>query len=182
MLSARVASAKSKRHSRKRRNPSAAPRAVVSSRRDARTGRQAEAARELRRSSRQLGREGERPESPFGGLPISEIGILVGLVALVIGFIKGGGAVLVVGIVIVGLSVLEVTAREHFSGYRSHTVLLAAVPSVAVEAGIALVFGVPTQHALLFVYVAPLFALLFWLLRRRFQTARHARVTRPPGP
>ena len=44
-----------------------------------------------------LGREGERPEGPFGGLPISELAILVGLIASVIGFIQGGGPALIVG-------------------------------------------------------------------------------------
>ena len=33
---------------------------------------------EQRRGQRQLGTEGERPASPFGGLPISELAILAG--------------------------------------------------------------------------------------------------------
>ena len=45
-----------------------------------------------------------------------------------------------------------------------------------------LLFGVPAQQAPLLVFVAPIFAVLFWLLRKRFQSARHARVTRPPAP
>lgn len=185
MLRADVAPPKSKRRSRKRRNPAAAPRAVASGRRVERAERQAQAARELRRGARSAGREGERPEGPFGGLPVSEMGILIGTIALVIGFFTGGGPVLIVGIVVLGLAVLEVTAREHFSGYRSHTTLLAALPAVAVESLVVLVFGVPRQRALLIVFVAPVFAVLFWLLRRRFAAARQARVTRlarPPGP
>ncbi len=177
-----MASPKSKRRTRKRRNPGAAPRAVASSRRVARAERQAEAVREVRRGERSAGREGERPESPFGGLPISEIGILIGTIALVIGFFTGGGPVLIVGIVVLGLAVLEVTAREHFSGYRSHTTLLAALPAAAVESLVVLVFGVPRQRALLLVFVAPVFAVLFWLLRRRFATTRQARVTRRSAP
>lgn len=177
-----MASPKSKRRSRKRRNPEAAPRAVPSARRDDRAERRAQAARERRRGRRQLGREGERPESPFGGLPISEIAILIGFVALVIGFLRGGGPTLVVGIIICALGVVEVTAREHFSGYRSHTALLAAIPAVAIEAGIVAIFGEPRQRALLLVVAVPVFALLFWLLRRKFLAARQARVARPPAP
>jgi phosphatidylserine synthase len=180
-----VASPKSKRRSRKRRNPETAPRAVVSSRRDARAERQAQAALELKRGGRTLGREGERPEGLFGGVPVSEAAILIGGIGLVVGFIQGGGVVLIVGIVVVALGVIEVTAREHFSGYRSHATLLAAAPAVAVESVIVGVFGVPQQRALLFVYVAPLFAVLFWWLRRRFARARQARVSRvarPPTP
>jgi hypothetical protein len=177
-----VASQKSKRRSRKRRSPDTAPRAVVSARRDERAERRAVATREVRRGDRQLGREGERPESPFGGLPISEICILVGGIGLVVGFFQGGGPVLIVGIVVCALGVVEVTAREHFSGYRSHTTLLAAIPAVAIEAGIVGIFGEPKQRALLLIEVVPVFLILFWLLRRKFQTARQARVARPPAP
>jgi hypothetical protein len=177
-----VPSQKSRRASRKRRNPGAAPRAVPSTRRDERAERRAQASRELRRGRRQLGREGPRPESPFGGLPISELAILIGFIALVFAFIQGGGPALVVGIVICALGVLEVTAREHFSGYRSHTALLAAIPAVAAEAGVVAIFGEPRQPVLLLAVAGPVFVLLFWLLRRRFLTARQARVARPPAP
>jgi hypothetical protein len=180
-----VASPKSKRRSRKRRNPSAAPRAVASSRRAEREARQAQAKSEFKRGERSLGREGERPEGLFGPVPVSELGILIGTIALVIGFFSGGGPVLIVGIIVLGLAVLEVTGREHFAGYRSHTTLLAAVPAVAVESLIVVSFGVPRQRALLIVFVVPVFAVLFWLLRRRFATARQtrvARLARPPAP
>jgi hypothetical protein len=133
--------------------------------------------REVKRGERVLGREGERPESPFGGLPISELAILVGLIASVIGFIQGGGPALVVGLIVCALGVIEVTAREHFSGYRSHTALLAAIPSVALEAGVVLAFK-PSQRAVLVLAVVPVFAGLFWWLRRRFLIARQARVAR----
>ena len=168
--------------SRKRRNRTHAPRAVASTRREVRAQRDVTGERDQRRARRQLGREGERPRSPFGGLPVSELAILVGLIAAVIGFINGGGPALVVGLVICALGVIEITAREHFSGYRSHTALLAAIPAVAVEAGLVLAFGEPKQRALLLLAVVPVFALLFWLLRRRFLAARQARVARPPAP
>ena len=133
--------------------------------------------RELKRGERVLGREGERAQSPFGGLPISELAILVGVIASVIGFIQGGGPALIVGLIVCALGVIEVTAREHFSGYRSHTALLAAIPSVALEAGVVLAFK-PSQRAVLVLAVVPVFAGLFWWLRRRFLIARQARVAR----
>jgi hypothetical protein len=150
---------------------------VASTRREERAERQVQTQRELQRGQRVLGREGERPESPFGGLPISELAILVGLIASVIGFIQGGGPALVVGLIVCALGVIEVTAREHFSGYRSHTALLAAIPSVALEAGVVLAFK-PSQRAILVLAVVPVFAGLFWWLRRRFLVARQARVAR----
>jgi hypothetical protein len=150
---------------------------VASTRREQRAERQVQATREVQRDNRVRGREGERPESPFGGLPISELAILVGLIASVIGFIEGGGPALVAGLIITALGVIEVTAREHFSGYRSHAALLAAIPSVALEAGVVLAFK-PSQRALLVLAVVPVFAGLFWWLRRRFLVARQARVAR----
>jgi hypothetical protein len=170
-------SPKSKR-SRRRRKADTAPRAVASSRRDERILRAAEAERERQRSRRQLGKEGQRPEGPFAGLPVSEVAILLGIIGSVFGFLNGGGPALVVGLVVCALGVCEITAREHFSGYRSHTALLAAIPAVAIEAGLVALVGEPKQRGLLLLVVVPVFAILFWLLRRRFLTARQARVAR----
>jgi hypothetical protein len=170
-------SQKSKR-SRKRRKPDSAPRAVPSSRRDERAVRAAETERRRQRGQRQLGREGDRPEGPFGGLPVSEVAILLGIIAAVFGFLNGGGPALVVGLVVCALGVSEITAREHFSGFRSHTALLAAIPAVAIEAALVAIFGEPKRRGELLVVVVPVFAILFWLLRRRFLTARQARVAR----
>ncbi len=155
---------------------------MPSTRRESRAERETRSERQRRRGERQLGREGQRPESPFGGLPISELAILVGLIGAGVGFLEGGGAPLFVGLAVCALGVVEITAREHFSGYRSHTALLAAIPTVALEAGLVLAFGEPRQRALLLVAVVPVFGILFWLLRRKFLAARQARVARPPLP
>ena len=79
------------------------------------------------------------------------------------------------------LGVLEVTAREHFTGYRSHTTLLAAVPAVAVGIGLVELTGERQGNAPLLAVAAPVFGILFWLLRRRFSAARQMRVARRPG-
>jgi hypothetical protein len=128
------------------------------------------------RSDRTLGTVGERPAGIFGGVPVSEVAIFAGLILLVVGMIKHGGAALEVGIIVMALGVTEVTAREHFSGFRSHATLLALMPAVIVEAAYALVVGVPEQRILLVVPAIPIFALCYWLLRRHFRVARHARV------
>jgi hypothetical protein len=138
---------------------------VPSTRRDERAERAAAAERDYRR-----------------GLPVSEFAILVGLVAVVIGFINGGGVALIVGVIVCVLGVLEITSREHFAGYRSHTILLAAIPAVGVEAGLVAVVGEPKQRALLLIVVVPVFTVLFWLLRKKFLSARQARIARPPRP
>jgi Flp pilus assembly protein TadB len=174
-----MASPKSKR---KRRNPSSPPRAVLSQRREQRIDRTADADRSARRAQRQLGTEGERPQSPFGGVPVSEIAIFAGLVALVVWLIRGGTPTLVVGLVVIVLGVLEVTGREHFSGYRSHTTLLASIPAVALAIGVISFVGDRADRAPLMVVIAgPVYAFLFWQLRKRFMAARQARVARLPS-
>jgi hypothetical protein len=183
MLTVTLAGQKSKRRSRKRHAPGRQPRAAPSERREQRAERDAVATQQVRRSQRQLGTEGERPPSPFGGLPVSEIAIFAGLIAIVVWLIRGGTVTLIVGLVVCTLGVLEVTAREHFSGYRSHTTLLAAVPAVAISIGLVSAIGTRTNRApLLILVAAPTFSILFWFLRKRFLTARQARVARTRAP
>ena len=124
------------------------------------------------------GAYGERPPSLFGGVPVSEIAIFAGGVGLIVGLLSRGGPALIVGAIVCGLGVLEVTIREHFSGYRSHTVLLAALPTVAFETALVLAVGAPSNRILLLPAIAPVFAGLFWLLRKRFLVARQARIAR----
>jgi hypothetical protein len=107
---------------------------------------------------------------------VSEVAIFAGLIALIVGVIDHGGPAMDVGILVLAIGVTEVTAREHFSGYRSHTTLLAFMPAVIVEAVYALVIGAPRQRVLLLVPVIPVFGICYLLLRRQFRIARHARV------
>jgi len=181
MLAIAVAAQRSKR-SRKRRNRRAAPRAVPSQRRELRAARELTADRERRRGERTLGTAGERPPGPFGGLPVSEIAIFAGFVALVVWLIRGGTGTLIAGITACALGVIEVTAREHFSGYRSHSTLLAGIPAIA--SGIAMVelTGERRGNAPMLAVAIPVFAILFWILRKRFMIARQARLARPPAP
>jgi hypothetical protein len=164
----------SRRRSRKTRG--GAPRAVSSPRRAERATRERSRSDARTQADRTLGTVGERPPGVFGGVPVSEFAIFAGLVALVVGMIDHGGSALEVGLIVMALGVTEVTAREHFSGFRSHATLLALMPAVIVEAAYALIVGVPADRILLLVPVAPIFALCYWLLRRHFRVARHARV------
>jgi len=114
---------------------------------------------------------------------VSEIAIFAGAVGLIVGLVRHGGPALIVGVIVCTLGVLEVTAREHFSGYRSHTTLLAAAPAVGAEVAVVALFGVPHQRLLILLVIIPVYALCFWWLRRRFRVARHTRLARPPsGP
>lgn len=81
--------------------------------------------------------EEERPRAPWGSFPLVELVVLVALVMLAVGvFVKGdrGTALLVTGLVLGSLAGLELSLREHFGGFRSHTVLLSGAAGVAILA------------------------------------------------
>ncbi len=139
--------------------------------------------RATRQQPSMLGSYGERPPSLFGGVPVSEIAVFVGALGAAVGFFGHNNPALVVGLVVCGLGVAEFSAREHFTGYRSHATLLAALPAVAIVVVAVAVFGTPAQRTariLLLVAIVPVFGLFYWALRKRFRTARQARIVRPP--
>ncbi len=128
---------------------------------------------------------GERPEPPWHPLPLSEILILVGAIGTVVGLNKGishGGPPLFAGLAAVIIGTVEVTLREHLSGYRSHTLILALLPTIALDSFVLLGAAAITTPVPVAVKVAvfaldvPLFAFLFKLLRARFNDARRERV------
>lgn len=174
-----MAGQRSKRRSRKRRRAGVAPRAIPSQRREHRTEREVLARNERQRKSR-IDARGERPPSLFGGIPVSEIAIFAGLIAVVVGYFNRGGPALIVGIVLCALGVIEVTAREHFAGFRSHSILLAAIPAVGVEYLLVQIMPSSWPRGTSLIGVAIVFGLLFWPLRRRYARAHQARVARPP--
>ncbi|HWF36144.1 MAG TPA: hypothetical protein VG295_12270 [Solirubrobacteraceae bacterium] len=174
-----MAGQRSKRRSRKRRQTAGAPRAVPSPRRERRTAREV-SAREERQSTSRLDRRGERPPSPFGGIPVSEVAIFAGLIAVVVGFLNRGGPALIAGILLCGLGVFEVTAREHFAGFRSHTILLAAIPAVAMEYLLVQIMPAAWPRETALIGDAIVFGVMFWFLRGRWARARQRRLARLP--
>jgi hypothetical protein len=67
-----------------------------------------------------------------------ELCVLTGIVLLVVGLIEHdsphGRAMIVAGLALGSLGGLDTAAREHFSGFKSHTAILAGVPTVAIAA------------------------------------------------
>jgi hypothetical protein len=111
----------------------------------------------------------EAPQAPWHPLPLVELAIFAGLVLVVLGFVVGGRAGFVLaagGLILVALASLELTIREHFSGYRSHSALLAAVVAVGLMAGLAFT-GLPHVAVVLAGVLAG--GLAFFGLRRTFQ-------------
>jgi hypothetical protein len=80
----------------------------------------------------------ERPKAPWHPFPLVELCVLAGIVLLVLGLISAdsdrGKAMLVSGMLLGSLGGLDTALREHFSGYRSHTTILAGLPGVALAA------------------------------------------------
>ncbi len=130
---------------------------------------------------RDPGGVGERPDAPWHPWPFSELLILVGLIGTAVGAVRQQPSVLFAGLGATLLGTLEFTSREHRTGYRSHTTLLAAVPTAVLHGAIALgLFALGARGAALVLAPlavdAPVFWLLFRFLRARFEDARRERV------
>lgn len=87
----------------------------------------------------------QRPEAPWGSFPLVELCVLAGLIMLVVGFFfvdgSRGPILIAAGLALGSIGGLDLSIREHFAGYASHTLLLAGVPALAVLA--ALFYGGP---------------------------------------
>jgi hypothetical protein len=88
-----------------------------------------------------------RPKAPWHPFPLVEICVLIGIVCIAVGFFSRdspmGRLVLALGFVLGGIGGLDTSVREHWAGYRSHTLVLAAFPAVA-AAVLSALAGVPT--------------------------------------
>jgi len=116
----------------------------------------------------------EAPPAPWGSFPLTELVVFIALVFGVIGFIRfdtRSGKVMVVAAMVLGsLGGLEVSIREHFAGFRSHTTLLAASSAVASMILISVIAG--KAGAAVFAVVVGagvlVFVLAFYALRQVF--------------
>lgn len=111
----------------------------------------------------------ERPPAPWGSFPLAELSVLAGIVALVVGVLSKNPTAIGVGVVLAALGGLEVSAREHFAGYRSHTTLLAGTVFVLVTGSLFYLAGLILAVCL--AAGAATFLASFYALRRAFQKA-----------
>jgi hypothetical protein len=126
------------------------------------------------------GTSGERPRAPWHPLPLSELLILAGGIGAAIAVLRGvehSGPLLLAGIGAVALGTIEVSWREHRSGFRSHAMLLALLPVIALHTAVVLIvsaFTVPPRVLTVgFLAVdATLFTFLVRLLRLSFSEAK----------
>jgi hypothetical protein len=116
-----------------------------------------------------------RPRAPWHPVPLTEIAIVAGLVAFGVGLRSGANGPLTVGIVVLVLAVLELTAREHFAGFRSHSLVLALIITVAVAAVLREAGGSVFSGPVALAVELPVFAGLSFLFRGRYRESREAR-------
>jgi hypothetical protein len=112
----------------------------------------------------------ERPRAPWGNFPLSELIILVGIVLILWGAVKGndGERFIFAGLVIASLGGGELALREHMAGYRSHSSLLAGVAAFLAVTVVALGFG-PVQVWTLLALGIGVFAATFYSMRELFK-------------
>jgi hypothetical protein len=98
--------------------------------------------------------------------------VLVAIVLLIAGFILGGtrGSVMIgTGLALGSLGGLELSVREHFAGYRSHTLILAAAVAIVVLAVLFFLAPSVLQPLLRIVVAGAVFALVAWWLTAQFR-------------
>ncbi|UGS37989.1 hypothetical protein [Capillimicrobium parvum] len=112
----------------------------------------------------------DAPKAPWSPFPLVELTILFGIVLIVLGFAGVAdrrALFLVCGFALVTLAALELSLREHFAGYRSHSTLLAGAAAVVVDVPLFFLTSLP-QEVLLIVGVA-VFGVAFYGLRSVFR-------------
>jgi hypothetical protein len=116
-----------------------------------------------------------RPPGPWGRFPITEITVAAGL--LFIGNALAGGASpksprFLFGVGVCALAVVELTVREHVTGFRSHTLLLAFLPVVGLQGIISLTDLPRTLQQLALPVDFVIFAVLFQVWQSVYKRAQ----------
>lgn len=114
----------------------------------------------------------ERPPPLWAPFPLTELLVLAGIVLMVWGFFADGGreanGKLAAGLVVASIAGLELAIREHVTGFRSHTTLLAGAVGIATIVLLAFVGGLDVLGPLLIAGVLA-FAGSFYGLRQLFK-------------
>jgi hypothetical protein len=122
------------------------------------------------RAARRRSPGDHRPRALWGGFPLSEIVVFVGILLLIAGFFVSppqGFVMIAVGLGLGSLAGLELSVREHFAGYRSHTLVLSAAVGVPVFG--VLLFATDDPIAVCAAVAAGAFGGSAWLFAKAFQ-------------
>ncbi len=123
----------------------------------------------------------ERPSALWGTFPLTELVIVVAVAIMVLGFARGrddGAIAIGAGLALCVLAVAELTAREHFAGFRAHTLLLAFLPTAVVQGALYLLVGRSWTGPVALAGDTVVFFALAGALRRAFRGANDRRGRR----
>jgi hypothetical protein len=110
----------------------------------------------------------DAPKAPWSPFPLTELVILLALVLLAVGFFSSGdrrGVLVGVGLVLASLAGGELALREHFTGFRSHTMLLSGLTGFLVG---ALLVALGVAKGLVLAIAVAVMIVAFPFLRRAF--------------
>ncbi|HVS29139.1 MAG TPA: hypothetical protein VHE14_06280 [Solirubrobacteraceae bacterium] len=122
-----------------------------------------------RRASGGRARRDAVPPAPWHPFPLVELCVLIALGLGIGGFVVGGnrGGIMLAGAAAVGsLAGLEISIREHFAGYRSHTAVLAGAAAVVVAGAF---FFARAPWVLVVAPAVAVFGVTFWRLRHAYK-------------
>ncbi len=115
-----------------------------------------------------------RPEPPWAPFPLTEIAIFVGLVLFLLGYFASADrspALLGAGALVLIVSVAEMCLREHFGGFRSHSILLALLPVTVVHTLVVYAITTSWTGPIALLVDLAIAGALAWFLHQRFQRA-----------
>jgi hypothetical protein len=116
-----------------------------------------------------VSRSRDRPPAPWGSFPLVELVVLLGLVLLALGFVVQGArgiTMMIAGVTLGSLAGLELSIREHFTGFRSHSSVLAGAIAVLV---LGIGFFLTFAPILNLVAGVAVFLIGFYLFREAFK-------------
>jgi hypothetical protein len=116
-------------------------------------------------------RDDPRLPAPWGPFPLTELVVLLAIGLLIGAFVvrgERGRTMLAAGLLLGSLGGLEVSIREHFAGYRSHTTIFAAAAGVLTIVVVTLIVH-PIKLWIVGLIALAMFCLTFWLAREAFK-------------
>jgi hypothetical protein len=122
-----------------------------------------------------------RPDAIWAPFPLTEIAMGVGIVLFLAGAASGGAGgawLLGIGVVVLAVAVAELCLREHFAGFRSHSLLLGLLPVTAVHTLVVLLVTTDWHGPLALVVDLAAAAGLAWWLQARFRAAQERALRR----
>jgi hypothetical protein len=169
-----VSKQRAKKKQRRRARTAGAPAAAATA--PAERARRSEEPAAPRHPSRLEVRDGiPRPDAIWAPFPLTEIGMAVGIVVFLAGFATGGGRgawLLAIGIVMLAVVVAELCLREHFAGFRSHSLLLGLLAVTVVHTGVVLLVTSAWHGPLVLVLDLAVAGGVAWWLQGRFRAAQ----------